>query len=101
MSELRSAKSYALVTTSRLHWDNNAPLLQCPRAATRAGVQSDKASPENLQITSHPPDYRFYSTSGTLYSTTPKSNSDDKWSESASKTHGLTGNFTASIRGPP
>ncbi|KAI5340573.1 hypothetical protein L3X38_019847 [Prunus dulcis] len=29
----------------------------------------------------------FYSTSGTLYSTTPRSNSDGKWSESASETH--------------
>ncbi|KAI5348245.1 hypothetical protein L3X38_001132 [Prunus dulcis] len=67
----------------------------------RAGVQSDRASPENLQITSHPPGYRFYSTSGTLYSTTPKFNSDGKWSESASKTHDLTRNFTASIQRPP
>ncbi|KAI5356375.1 hypothetical protein L3X38_009270 [Prunus dulcis] len=37
MSELRSTKSYVLVTTRRSHWDNNAPLLQCPHAETRAG----------------------------------------------------------------
>ncbi|KAI5315706.1 hypothetical protein L3X38_044882 [Prunus dulcis] len=42
-----------------------------PQAPAARGVQSDKASPENLQITIHPPDYRFYSMSGTLYSTTP------------------------------
>ncbi|KAI5349867.1 hypothetical protein L3X38_002758 [Prunus dulcis] len=33
--------------------------------------------------------YPFYSTSGTHYSTTPRSNSDGKWSESASETHGF------------
>ncbi|KAI5322739.1 hypothetical protein L3X38_031811 [Prunus dulcis] len=67
----------------------------------RLGVQSDKASSENLQITSHPPSYKFYSMSETLYSTTAKSNSDGKWPESASKTHCLTRIFTASIRRPP
>ncbi|KAI5326259.1 hypothetical protein L3X38_035333 [Prunus dulcis] len=44
---------------------------------------------------------QFYSTNGTLYSTTPKSNSDGKWPESASEVRGLTRNFTASIRRPP
>ncbi|CAL2276615.1 unnamed protein product [Prunus armeniaca] len=48
VSKLRSAKSYALMTSRESHWDKNALELQCPRSGS--GVQSDYPSPENLQI---------------------------------------------------
>ncbi|KAI5320768.1 hypothetical protein L3X38_040476 [Prunus dulcis] len=63
-----------------------------PRAATRAGsawVCREISGTEKLHTRVHPSGYRFYSTSGTLYSTAPRSNSDGKWSESASETHGF------------
>ncbi|CAL9004362.1 unnamed protein product [Prunus brigantina] len=37
ISKLKSEHTYALVTSRGSGWDKNAPQLQCPRAATRAG----------------------------------------------------------------
>ncbi|CAL2241682.1 unnamed protein product [Prunus armeniaca] len=37
ISKLRSEHTCALVTSRGSQWDKNAPQLQCPRAATRAG----------------------------------------------------------------
>ncbi|KAI5318146.1 hypothetical protein L3X38_037854 [Prunus dulcis] len=59
-----------------------------PRAGS-AWVCREIPGTEKLHTRAHPSGYRFYSTSGTHYSTTPRSNSDCKWSESASKTHGF------------